>query len=203
MKIRFQTTIDDIVAFNRFHLANSPAFRRQVWVQTLIIPGIFVALLFLAYWNHEVFIDEEIFLCMIGAPAFGVAIFFTFAMRWYIYWQLGRTTRRFLAEGANRIMLGWRELELRDNRLHLTAELLQSSIDLRAIEKIVGNEEYTFIYIASTSAYIIPMHRYAEEDVREFVADLLDAWDEREAPRHDDESSLPREADERIVERPR
>jgi hypothetical protein len=76
-------------------------------------------------------------------------------------------------------LLGWREMELVNNRLFVNTELLQSNLDLRAFEKIVSNGDYPFVYIASVSAYIIPMDGYAEEEFREFVADLREAWENR------------------------
>jgi hypothetical protein len=149
VKIRFQTTIDDIIAFNRFHFANSGVFRRQILTQMLLVPGILFFLLLLGYWNLDPFADGEFFLMFFGIPLIVLSVIWAVGIRWYMMYSLGNNTRKLLAEGTNRIMLGWRELELRDNRLHLTSELLESSIDLRAIDRIVGNDDYTFVYIAS------------------------------------------------------
>jgi hypothetical protein len=72
-------------------------------------------------------------------------------------------------------------MELADNRLIVTTPLIHSIIDLRAIEKIVGTEEYTFVYIASTQAFVIPMNRYPEDEYRAFVAELREAWENIDA----------------------
>src|SRR5580765_7871045 len=53
VKIRFETTIDDVIAFNRFHFAHSPAWRRQVWTQCLILPGLFGAMLLFGWWSSH------------------------------------------------------------------------------------------------------------------------------------------------------
>ena len=52
VRIRFETTIDDVIAFQCYHSANSPAWRRQVWTQSLLGPAIGLAmLLLLRVWS--------------------------------------------------------------------------------------------------------------------------------------------------------
>ena len=210
MRIRFETTIDDVIAFNRFHFANSPAWRRQVWTQTLLVPAILVVFYLLFHLATvgavEDFEDILQFGCFDGFLAVFLAaasIAWAFFIRWHMNSSLERNTRRFLAEGSNRVIFGWRELELVNNRLLLKTELIKSSLDLRAIEKIVGNDRYTYVYIAAAQAYLIPMDLYPEDESREFVAELREAWENREAPRPIEE---PRErnrpADARIAEKP-
>ena len=209
MKIRFETTIDDVIAFNRFHFANSPAWRRQVWIQTLIVPAILVAIYLLLHMTSVGVVEDfeeatklqKLFLAIFfGAACIGWGFF----IRWHLNSSLERNTRRFLAEGSNRVIFGWREMELVNNRLLLKTELIESSLDLRAIEKIVGNDQYTFVYIAAAQAYLIPMHLYPEDEYREFVAELREAWENRDSPvRPDEDAPDERQADERIVERPR
>ena len=65
----------------------------------------------------------------------------------------------------------------------------------RAIEKIVGDGNYTFVYIASVSAYMIPMNRYPEDEYGEFVAELREAWDD------DTPKLAKRPVDEGIIEK--
>lgn len=199
MKIRFETTIDDIIAFHRFHYANSPVWRRQVWTQMFILPAILFLILFLGWWNLDPLADHDLFLLIFGVLLILFSIGWAIGIRWFLYSSLARNARKFLGEGRNRIMFGWREMEMVDGRLHLKTELIESSLDLRAIEKIVTDGHYTYVYIASVSAYMIPMHVYPEENFREFVEELMEAWENREAPRPSDAD--PR--DERFIERPR
>lgn len=203
MKIRFETTIDDVIAFNRFHFANSPTWRRQVWGQMLIIPGILLLLLLLGYWNLDPAADHDFFALFFGIPVALLSAGWAVGIRWYMSYSLERNTRKFLAEGRNRIMFGWREMELVNNRLILKTELVDSSLDLRAVEKIVSDGDYTYVYIASISAYLIPMTLYPEDEYREFVDELREAWENREAPRPvEDPNARARPADARIAEKP-
>jgi hypothetical protein len=203
MRIRFETTIDDVVAFNRYHLAHSPAWRRQVWKQMLTVPAILACLFLFAWYNNERVGDmppDQVptLYWSLGIAFVVLSVIWAGFIRWYLSWSVARNTRRFLAEGANRVSFGWREMELANNRLIVETELTHMSLDLRAVEKIVGDDQYTFVYTGASQAYYIPMNLYPEEEYRQFVAELREAWDNREAP-------LPPEArpvDARIAEKP-
>jgi hypothetical protein len=208
MKIRFETTINDVIAFNRFHYSNSPAWRKQIWVQSLLVPVILAAVLAMVVVtiaNGDAGFDPLVLLVMsvcFGTTWLAGSISWVFLIRWSLNRALVRNARKFLAEGSNRTMYGWREMEIVDGRLVLRTELLDMRMDLRAIEKIVSNDEYTFIYTASVSAYLIPMHVYPEEEHREFVAELREAWENRAVPMPtDDEPPNRRQINEGIVER--
>jgi hypothetical protein len=207
MKIRFETTIEDVIAFNRFHYANSPAWRRQVWTRASLAPALFIVLIAMLFvLNRRAFavgddpVPVIVSLLGCGVVVFGLCVGYVLLTRWRLNSALGNSTRKYLAEGSNRTVFGRRELELKDGRLIVTGELFQSSFDLRAIEKIVSNEDYTFVYIASVSAVIIPMNVHAEEEHREFVADLRDAWENRGIPKPRDDHAPRRAVDERIIE---
>jgi hypothetical protein len=208
VKIRFETTIDDVIAFNRFHYANSPAWRKQVWVRALSLPltlAIVFAMIVIIFATAEPAPDPlalaVMSICM-GATWLVMSIVGVLFIRWNCNRALVRGARRFLAEGSNRSMFGWREMEIVDGRLVLHTELLELSMDLRAIEKIVSNDEYTFVYIASISAYMIPMHHHREEEHREFVAELREAWDNRAVPLPaDDDPPRRRQVNEGFVKK--
>lgn len=187
VKIRFETTIDDIVAFNRFHCENSPTWRRQRFVQYLIVPGIIGILSLCVFFS----VFEQLArnpAVLVGFAIGTLLLFSIFSISWVIFvrWQAAANVvsmvRKLLAEGSNRTILGWREIALVGNRLLVNSELIQASYDLRAIEKIVGNDEYTFVYYSSIQAFVIPMNLYPEEEYREFVVELRRAWENREAP---------------------
>ena len=95
MKIRFETTIDDVIAFNRFHFANSPAWRRQVWTQMLLFPGILGIVFLLAQAGRDPFDDNDFFYRFVGALFLVVSIVWAIGIRWYMNWSLGRNTRKF------------------------------------------------------------------------------------------------------------
>src|SRR5262249_18509168 len=119
---------------------------------------------------------------LIGA-LIALSVVWHYFIRWRMIAGLESTVRKLLAEGSNRSVLGWCDMELVGYRLTVKRELIESSYDLRAIQKVVGNDEYTFVYFSSIQAFVIPMRLYPEDEYREFVAELREAWDNREAPR--------------------
>jgi hypothetical protein len=94
--------------------------------------------------------------------------------------NMNSTVKKLLEEGSNHAAFGWREMEIVDGRLCVTTELVHSVYDLRAVEKIAENDDYTFVYIAAVEAFIIPMQRFPEEEYQEFVIELREAWKNRE-----------------------
>ncbi len=205
MRIRFETTIEDLIAFNRFHVENSPSLRRQRLIFSLMIPAILAFVgIFTVLLNLEAIIDDPV-PYLILATVFGMvglpfAIGAYFLSRWNWTSNLERNVRKIYEEGNNRAVLGWREMELVNNRLILKMALIESSMDLRAIDKIVGDDKFTYVYISSNQAYMIPMDLYPEEEYHQFVSDLREAWERRDESRH--EKPPPTKRDERIAEGP-
>lgn len=207
MKIRFETIIDDYVAFNCFHMQNSPTWRRQRLMSSAIAPVLVALGLGMLFFNalaeqgHNLPVAIVLIVlfvllnCAISIPAF-------FLTRWMTMNAVTKNTRKLLAEGGNRTMLGWRAMELVDGRLVVKTDLIHSSLDLRAIQKIASDDEYTFVYISSIQAYVIPMNAYPDEPFKEFIAELREAWDERITAPPDEEVWQPQK-DERIVRRSR
>src|SRR5690242_13684717 len=78
MKIRFETSLDDVVAFNRFHLRNSPAWRKQVWFQMLIVPVFLGGLLLFVGMSVEDAAERRVFL--LGAGILVVMISLVWAL---------------------------------------------------------------------------------------------------------------------------
>ena len=183
VKIRFERTIDFVIAFSRSHHDGSQYVRRSKWVLTLLLPGI-MALLFGLYILGLYRSREEdepfnwvaaICLAVVYLPiAIGVLGF-----RRFMAWSTAWTIRKLLAEGSNRTLLGWRDMELVNGRLIVTSELVSTSLDLRAIVKIVNDDDYTYVYYSSIEAFMIPMNLYPEVEYREFVAKLREAWENR------------------------
>jgi hypothetical protein len=202
MRIRFETTMDDLIVFNRFHIENSPTMRRQLLIYRLLVPAILASVGFLPLMaNLDSARNDPAKYLILGLIGAAVSVVWFFFSPGYWMGKLERNLRKLNAEGSNRGVLGWREMELVGNRLMLKMELIESNIDLRAIDKIVGNGEFTFVYIGSAQAYLIPMNLYPEEEYRQFVAELRQAWGNRNVPAPEDAAMGRR--DERIIERPR
>ncbi len=186
MKIRFNTSTEDIVAFNRFHCENSPMWRRQRIIRASLVPVILAFFSLYIYtiksrdMDHDPDAQLSLGIALVGINL-AVSVPLYFFLSWRILSSVTSGVRKLLAEGSNRALLGWREMELANGRLFVKTELLEISMDMRAIEKIVANEQYTFVYYSSITAYLIPMNLFPEDEYREFVAELREAWHNRDA----------------------
>jgi len=193
VSIRFETTVEHLIAFNRFHYENSPTWRKQRLVQSLIVPALASVVMWI-FWSGVA--QEPPIRMMRGrlpVPAsdipYGlIAVLLVFAIgsfffiRWRATANLEWSVRKLLAEGSNRAVLGWCEMSLAGNRVAVKREWMDSSFDLRAVQKIVKTDDYTFLYVSSVNAIVIPMRLFPEDEYRDFVADLTDAWENRNAP---------------------
>jgi hypothetical protein len=189
VSIRFETTIDHLVAFNRFHYLNSPMWRRQRLVQSLVVPALAAGIVFILWTvvHEEPFrpaaarnIASNARLLMVGLAVAAIVSFFV--VRWRATANLESSVRKLLAEGSNRAVLGWCDMALAGNRLTVKREWIESSFDLRAVQKIAQTDEFTFVYVSSVNAIVIPMRLFPEDEYRDFVAELLEAWENRDAP---------------------
>jgi hypothetical protein len=207
VKIRFETTIDDIVAFNIFHHENSPVWQRQRLIGALVAPGLIAFLSFL-WWIVDIDRSRR-FHDVDGSVAFGAILLLVnvvisipvfFFTRWRIQANLVSSAKKLLSEGSNRTILGWREMEIVNNRLCIQTELIDAKYDMRAIQKIVSNEQYTYVYIASVQAFVIPMTLYPEDEYRAFVTQLREAWENRDNPTARQDAPLIRKSEEGVME---
>jgi hypothetical protein len=186
MSIRFQTTIDHLIAFNRFHLENSPAWRGQQFIQSTLWSILVLSwsvLLFVTVVPRQVVVDNHVLTIVLIVTCLGLAIGTFFFIRWRMTANSEWIMRKLLAEGSNRTILGWCEVSLTGNRLFVKRELLDGSFELRAIEKVATTDDYAFVYVSSVSAVVIPLRLFPEDEYRDFVNELLEAWRNREALR--------------------
>lgn len=162
--VRFDVRVEDVIAFNVFHTANSKSRRRLMLLMRLAVP---VAAVVTNYWwlawaaNHP---SESLpGLIVLALPAvlwyFGLPYFFRLMIAWLI--------PRSLAEGSNPTMLGEHEMSLDGDRLVVRSKFLESRLDLRAIVRIVQNERYSFVYISSVAAYVIIRNSLTDSFIEE------------------------------------
>lgn len=188
MKVRFETTLEDLVAWNLFHFEQSPTIRWQRILYAISLPAMLflTGLVGLIVFLDVAWTDPVLFVASVSAAIF-VSIPATVA--WVLLsprllmTMMERNVRKLLNEGDNRNIFGWREMEFADGLLSVKLAHIELRLDMHAIVKIVGNNEYTFVYISATDAYPIPKNLYPEEEYRCFVAALSNAWENRDAPR--------------------
>jgi hypothetical protein len=129
MKIHYENTVDDIVAFNTYHLGRSPYYL-VVTVLTLSLP----TATFAAIGVLGLILAHDI-----GCLVMGIGV----GLVWLVaFWLLLRRrpashVRRLMAQGPNHTMLCAHELELTDGVLVEQTENSSHTIRLQTVEQIL------------------------------------------------------------------
>lgn len=177
MKIRFENTIDDFVALARHHSEHSSTARRArtyalcVFSFAVIMMITGLALKFSDYlahhgiagWNFTLVTVLSVLLGLLGVLVY-MPVFFRR--------QAERHARRTYAEGNNKAVLGPRELQIVGDELVSRSTYAESRMRIEAVERVVSDGPYTFIYINAATAYVIPHEAVLDGDHDKF-ADVL------------------------------
>jgi hypothetical protein len=126
MKIRYELTIKDMVAFGDNVCFHSPTVRRKRHISA-IFAGIFVLVAMAAI---GIILHSVVFLigAVVGPPIAMAMASSLFRDR------VQASFRRIYSEKANKRLLGSRELELTDTSIRAKTQLSESSVQLDALE---------------------------------------------------------------------
>jgi len=168
MRIRYERTIDDIIALNYFDFHHSSAtqgiVRRYRWTGSIAIWLLAALLIYILVPGMPVFLTLLV--------AFLDAVFFAIMAPRIVLKKTMRNVRKRYAEGQNATLLGEQELELTDTGLIARSNYTETKLAWGAIERIETTPEHTFLFISSINAYIIPHNRIIEGDYRALMAEI-------------------------------
>ena len=169
MNIRYSVTLEDLIAFNRFHIQHSRQLVRQRRIAGLALPlaTILVAVV-LAILRSDFRLLPFVVLF--------VVLYVLFLRRAYGK-GLEKKLRRLYAEGKNKGVLGEHSLHLQDDGISRQSDVGSTTVAFRGIEKIESTPTHTFIYISALSAIVIPKERVIEGDYSEFLMHLRRKWE--------------------------
>jgi YcxB-like protein len=164
MKLHYEVTLDDLVAFNRYHWGRSPTIRRIIRSQQWSI-AIFLFSLFALGGAAISFFEND----PIPALVF-TGIGSVLAAMWFVWFPghyrntMDKNVRRLYAEGSKVTAVGWHELELGDEMLIERNECGELRTRYAKIERIETSTNYLFIYLSSVLAHIVPLDDSTEGD---------------------------------------
>lgn len=168
MHIRFERTMDDMIAFNEFHYSHSPVVKkisfRYQWGGALFI------VIFSNMVGHWI-MPEAPPLLMLSVSLVGAVIFASRASA-ILKKRMNHNTRKMLAEGRNASFLGEQQLELTDIGLTARSDYIETKLAWGAIERIESTPDYTFLYLNSVQAYVISHNKIIEGDCRMLLAEI-------------------------------
>jgi hypothetical protein len=164
MRIRYEVTFDDLVAFHQYHFDHSPAVRRQRLRSQWLIAVVSFAISLVA----AVVLRDWIWMPGGILGAIGGALSVPFFHRR----RIEQDVHRLYGEGENKGLFGEQELELTENELIARNSLIESRGTFRRIERVASNGKHTFIYTSAIMAYVIRHAGVVEGDLEAFLAAL-------------------------------
>jgi hypothetical protein len=170
MDIQYQPTLADLLAFNRYHMNHSPSLRRYHWyvrIGTSILCVVVCLITFYALTRS--FQIPVVFY----AIAFGLGIFFFFALPSMIWSSTKKRIERMFREGQNKGMSNTTKLAISEDGMEANNSLSASKMLWSAIEKITVTDEYIFLYVSAMNAMVIPQRAFATEAQRQEFIQLV------------------------------
>jgi hypothetical protein len=154
MKIEFEFTAEDLVAFNWYHYQHSPALRQtyRKGYASIIVLSALLGLLFAYMWS-----------ALTGLIIFLLVLpIYTRVYKQAVRKNMNRTLARMIGEGRNRSMLGRHRVEISEKEITITNEVSRGSILWVGVERVEQTSEYIIIYTASIKAVIVPKRAFAD-----------------------------------------
>src|SRR4051794_2871709 len=153
-------TLDDLIAFNRYHFENSPTLRRVKARITWLVPAILLVATVLYLFQGE----YELLILPLGC-----AILWALLTPAVFRWSIDRSARRLYGEGSNKGMVGPHELELTADSLEESTPYGQQRAALKSIERVASSDKYSFIYLNAVMAHVVPHDAVQEGDAKAFI----------------------------------
>lgn len=149
-KLAYELTVDDLIAFSRYHYVNSPTVRKQLLLARLVVI-VMLMILAITFDRHFPFHLPII----IASGASILTLIFTPKLQRD---ALDKTMRKQYGEGRNRGVIGPKQLTPTDTGITIRGECDQHELSFTAIERIVRTDDHTYLYIGAANAHVIP-HR--------------------------------------------
>ncbi len=185
--VKYETSMDDLIALTFDQMRWSKRTRRQVLVGILVGPIAAVLILLLHTLDDEPLSD----LMVVIMVAFGVMLPL---MLLYTYCGGGRraAVRKAYAEGKNLALIGVHELTLHDEYFEIRAPMFASQMRWDMVEQIRQTDGHIFFYVSALSAHIVPKSAFDDaEEASAFAAEAISLWEQSRSRQPELEDSPP------------
>jgi len=166
LRIRYEVSLEDLIAFNLFHIRTSPTVGRArrwgLWGPPLLVMG---AALAAALGGRR---PEW----MLGGVVFGALYMLVYPLGYRR--RMERTIRSLVNEGRNDSVLCEHVLEITPDGLVDRTPVSETKAAWSIIERIEKTDTHTFVYTQAQGAHIIPRAALKDGDQEAFVAALED-----------------------------
>jgi hypothetical protein len=170
MTVEYELTEGDLNAFNLYHHFHSPTARRQ-YLRSWIAPALIMFVIWLGIWylaDRERGTPVQTFLDLLPLLS-GVPIYLVFFPCWYRR-KVSQIIAGMIGEGKNRGLVGRRQIMISPEGIGESGEHGKSFTAWRAVERVVRDKEYAFVYLNALAALIIPSRAFQDSaGFEEFV----------------------------------
>ena len=178
MKIQFDLTVEDYLAFQLFHSQNSPAMKQQKAVCRVFVVVAICSVLFL---------NQRLAVLPLGWPitcvaAIAITVVFLASYEYLLQFSVKRLARRLIEEGSTQGVTGEHELEISEAALIERTTISESQHAWEGLADIQETDRFALIYISSLQAHVIPRERVIQGDYRTFVDAAIARWKTACAP---------------------
>ncbi len=153
MEITYTLTPDDVVAFHRFQVRHSPAWRRSIL--TGIGTGVIsAAVLFIIFRGWESWINA------VFPVAFPIVYIALYPIS--VYLGVGRSGLNMVRDGKNKGLWGPHALAIDESGVRESTEVGESSVKWQGVERVAASPSHLYIFTGSNAAHVIPRRAFAE-----------------------------------------
>ncbi len=163
MKIKYELSIKDKIAFVEHHLRGSQSQAKSIRANRLAFA---VAFSVMGVVGVVMEYDYLIF------AGFTVAVLCWFFYPAYHKWLVSKRIAKKIGAGVSKDFRDPVEMMLNGDGLEITDSSSTVKTEWSGIDKISSSEKHTFIYLKTSNALIIPKNAITEGDYEAFIAEL-------------------------------
>lgn len=168
MELNYKLTEADYIDFNLYHAKNSKTVRKQILMQRLLVPVVYIVLAYLASY----FLDVPFLILFVPFLIMGILWFFFYPA--YFYRLIKRNATKMMREGKNEGVLGAHKMIFTQHGLREISPKGEVSISWSGIESFGEGDAGFYLYNSGMSALIIPKKELGNsEKIRGLLKDKI------------------------------
>ena len=174
MEIEYEITLDDMVAFNVYHIRNSPSCRRSRLLVRAILPlGMFPVFLHAGLTGEGPLLHSAI-----ASGFLWVSISFIWLLVTHCGWRRGlrRKLVRLYREGEAETKIVKHVMTLGPEGITDKTELAETKRKWRGLKKIVSDDKHIYLYVGPAEAHIVPKGVFPDESSIEGFLAAIEAF---------------------------
>ena len=161
-QITYEQTVEDWIAFNRFHHCHSPQLRKSHLLNIVLVPLFLVFLCLFLCFRHP----KGFGYAFNGyGPGLFIALIYPPLISWGRSREITIRTRSLLQEKDNQGMLGLQVLILEEAGVKSESSNATHQTAWKGTNQIViyPDQSFAAIYVSSMSAHLIPRRSFPDE----------------------------------------